>query len=129
MNRDKTKISNLKNELNLIKVFKNFENQSSNYQKDDLIKMLKEKVKNIELENKNISSQIQDNLDKYNDEMLKRSEDLEFYKRSYEVQKNRVNREHELISTSLYELALQFMSLKNELQKKMNSSNSTNKNV
>ena len=37
--------------------------------------MLKEKVKNIELENKNISSQIQDNLDKYNDEMLKRSED------------------------------------------------------
>ena len=91
--------------------------------------MLKEKVKNIELENKNISSQIQDNLDKYNDEMLKRSEDLEFYKRSYEEQKNRVNREHELISTSLYELALQFMSLKNELQKKMNSSNSTNKNV
>ena len=91
--------------------------------------MLKEKVKNIELEIKNISSQIQDNLDKYNDEMLKRSEDLEFYKRSYEEQKNRVNREHELISTSLYELALQFMSLKNELQKKMNSSNSTNKNV
>ena len=127
MNRDKTKISNLKNELNLIKVLKNFE--SSNYQKDDLIKMIKEKVKNIELENKNISSQIQDNLDKYNDEMLKRSEDLEFYKRSYEEQKNRVNREHELISTSLYELALQFMSLKNELQKKMNSSNSTNKNV
>ena len=74
MNRDKTKISNLKNELNLIKVLKNFE--SSNYQKDDLIKMIKEKVKNIELENKNISSQIQDNLDKYNDEMLKRSEDL-----------------------------------------------------
>ena len=91
--------------------------------------MLKEKVKNIELENKNISSQIQDNLDKYNDEMLKRSEDLEFYKKLYKKQKNRVNREHELISTSLYELALQFMSLKNELQKKMNSSNSTNKNV
>ena len=38
--------------------------------------MIKEKVKNIELENKNISSQIQDNLEKYNDEMLKRCEDL-----------------------------------------------------
>ena len=83
-----------------------------------MIKMLKDKIKNIESDNKNILSQMQDNLEKYNDEMLKRSEDLEFYKRSYEEQKNRVNREHELISTSLYELALQFMSLKNELQKK-----------
>jgi len=91
--------------------------------------MLKDKVKNLELENKNVMSQMQDNLDKYNDEMLKRSEDLEFYKRSYEEQKNRVNREHELISTSLYELALQFMSLKNELQKKMNASNIPNKNA
>jgi|LauGreDrversion4_2_1035121.scaffolds.fasta_scaffold1341500_1 hypothetical protein len=94
-----------------------------------MIKMLKDKVKNLELENKNVMSQMQDNLDKYNDEMLKRSEDLEFYKRSYEEQKNRVNREHELISTSLYELALQFMSLKNELQKKMNASNIPNKNA
>ena len=94
-----------------------------------MIKILKDKVKNTELDNKNILSQMQDNLDKYNDEMLKRSEDLEFYKRSYEEQKNRVNREHELISTSLYELALQFMSLKNELQKKMNSNSLTNKNV
>ena len=94
-----------------------------------MIKMLKDKIKNIESDNKNILSQMQDNLEKYNDEMLKRSEDLEFYKRSYEEQKNRVNREHELISTSLYELALQFMSLKNELQKNMNSSNLTNKNV
>ena len=38
--------------------------------------MIKEKIKNIELENKNISSQIQDNLEKYNYEMLKRWEDL-----------------------------------------------------
>lgn len=94
-----------------------------------MIKMLKDKVKNIEQENKNMMSQMQDNLDKYNDEMLKRSEDLEFYKRSYEEQKNRVNREHELISTSLYELALQFMSLKNELQKKMNANNVPIKNA
>lgn len=93
-----------------------------------MIKMLKDKVKNLEQDNKGILAQMQDNLDKYNDEMMKRSEDLEFYKRSYEEQKNRVNREHELISTSLYELALQFMSLKNELQKKMNSSSLTNKN-
>jgi hypothetical protein len=54
-----------------------------------------------------------------NQDLAKRSEDLDFYKRSYEEQKNRVNKEHEMISSSLYELALQFMSLKNELQKKM----------
>jgi hypothetical protein len=62
---------------------------------------------------------MQDSVDKFNNDITKRSEDLEFYKRSYEEQRNRVNREHELISTSLYELALQFMSLKNELQKKV----------
>jgi hypothetical protein len=56
---------------------------------------------------------------------MKMREDHDFYKKSYEEQKNRVNKEHELISASLYELALQFMSLKNELQKKMNSQNDT----
>ena len=54
-----------------------------------------------------------------NQDLQKKSEDLDFYKRSYEEQKNRVNKEHEMISSSLYELALQFMSLKTELQKKM----------
>lgn len=48
------------------------------------------------------------------------TEDLEFYKRSYEEQNNRVNKEHEIISSSLYDLALQFMTLKNDLHKKMN---------
>jgi len=51
--------------------------------------------------------------------MIKRTEDLEFYRRSYEEQKNRVNKEHELISNALYELALQFMNLKNDIQKKV----------
>jgi hypothetical protein len=50
--------------------------------------------------------------------MIKRTEDLEFYRRSYEEQKNRVNKEHELISNALYELALQFMNLKNEIVQK-----------
>ena len=67
---------------------------------------------------------MQDSVDKFNHDIIKRSEDLEFYKRSYEEQKNRVNREHELISSSLYELALQFMSLKSELQKKVSGANS-----
>jgi hypothetical protein len=85
---------------------------------------LQSKIKSLENEVTNYSSQLQDSCDKFNQDIIKRSEDLEFYKRSYEEQKNRVNREHELISSSLYELALQFMSLKNELQKKVNSTTS-----
>ena len=81
--------------------------------------MFKEKIKNLELENKMLFAQITENQEKSKNEMHKKLEDLEFYRRSYEEQKNRVNREHELISTSLYELALQFMTLKNEMQKKM----------
>jgi len=116
---DNAELTNMKKELDLVKV-----NLS---QKDDMIKMQKEKIKTLETDNKNVHSQFNENVEKYNNDISKRSEDLEFFKRSYEEQKNRVNREHELISTSLYELALQFMSLKNELQKKMNS-NSQMKN-
>jgi hypothetical protein len=45
--------------------------------------------------------------------------DLDFYKKLYEEQKFRVNKEHELISESLYKLAVHFMSLKDDLQKKI----------
>ena len=45
--------------------------------------------------------------------------DLDFYKKLYEEQKYRVNKEHELISESLYKLAVHFMSLKDDLQKKI----------
>ena len=44
---------------------------------------------------------------------------LDFYKKLYEEQKIRVNKEHELISESLYKLAVHFMSLKDDLQKKI----------
>ena len=88
-------------------------------QKEEIAKMFKEKIKNLEMENKMLFAQITENQEKSKNEMHKKLEDLEFYRRSYEEQKNRVNREHELISTSLYELALQFMTLKNEMQKKM----------
>jgi hypothetical protein len=89
---------------------------------------LQNKILSIESDSKNINSNMQDSVEKFNQDIIKRSEDLEFYKRSYEEQKNRVNREHELISSSLYELALQFMSLKNELQKKVNVVSTNNKN-
>ena len=60
------------------------------------------------------------NLEKEKD----REEDANFYKKSYEEQKIRVNEEHKLISESLYKLAIHFMTLKDDLQKKINSSNS-----
>ena len=50
-------------------------------------------------------------------------EDFNFYKKSYEEQKNKVSEEHKLISESLYKLAIHFMTLKDDLQKRINSSN------
>jgi len=72
-------------------------------------------------------SSIQDKTDKFNADLNKRTEDMEFYKRTFDEQKVRVNREHELITSSLYELALQFMSFKNELQVKVNPNNESMK--
>ena len=53
-----------------------------------------------------------------------KGEDINFYKKSYEEQKLRVNEEHKLISESLYKLAIHFMTLKDDLQKRINSTNS-----
>ena len=52
------------------------------------------------------------------DEINTKLADLDFYKKSYEEQKARVNKEHELISDSLYKLAVHFMSLKDNLNRK-----------
>lgn len=41
--------------------------------------------------------------------------DYEYYKRSFEEQKQCTALEHELLSNSLYDLTLQFVALKNEL--------------
>lgn len=66
-------------------------------------------------------------VDKLKVELQKRSDDLDFYKKSYEEQKVRINQEHELISASLYELALQFMGLKNELTGRNSPNSSSSK--
>jgi hypothetical protein len=105
-----TIIESLRSELETLKI--------AISQKDENSKNLIEKIKELEEENRGLVFQIQDNLEKYNTEIAQRAEDLEFLKRSYDDQKNKVNREHDLISSSLYELALQFMTLKTELHKK-----------
>lgn len=93
------------------------------------MKQITNKNKIIENDNKNLNNALVESSEKFHFEIAKRNEDLEFFRKSYEEQKSRVNKEHELISSSLYELALQFMGLKNELQKKitMNRNDSATK--
>lgn len=75
-------------------------------------------MKILESENKSIRVQLNQNVDKLNVELQKKTEDLDFFKKSYEEQKLRIHEEHELISNSLYELAIQFMGLKNEINRR-----------
>lgn len=59
-------------------------------------------------------------IEKLNEELRKYSNGLDYYKKIYEEEKNRAKREHELITSSFYELAMQYVILKNETQKKFN---------
>ena len=86
-------------------------------QQEERINNLTEKTTNLENENIELKEQIKENLEKYKIEINDRADDLEFLRLSYDDQKNRVNREHEIISSNLYELALQFMTLRTELYK------------
>lgn len=77
-------------------------------EKDKYIKQLEELVFEYEK-----------NKEEKNDDNKKEEEEKEFYKKSYEEQKLKVNEEHKLISESLYKLAVHFMTLKDDLQKKI----------
>ena len=82
------------------------ENKKSNEDKEKIIKELNKYKENNDI----IKSK----------EKEKEEEELNFYKKSYEEQKIRVNEEHKLISESLYKLAVHFMTLKDDLQNKIN---------
>ena len=77
-------------------------------EKDNVIKKLVEKNK----ENEILKEKVEEN---------------DYYKKSYEEQKIRVNEEHKLISESLYKLAIHFMTLKDDLQNRINSAKNGNK--
>ena len=91
-----SEVLGLKNEIQNLKL--------SNIQKDEEIRKLTALSKDRQFSDDEINTKLAD---------------LDFYKKSYEEQKARVNREHELISDSLYKLAVHFMGLKDDLQKKM----------
>lgn len=76
-------------------------------------------------ENQGLVVKIKELEEKYRNDFAKFEEDLSYYRSSYDEQKERIDREHELISSSLYELALQFMNLNGELNKR--NQNNVNK--
>jgi hypothetical protein len=57
-------------------------------------------------------------------ELEDKEKELVKEKSSIEESKIRIQREYELVSSSLHELAIQFMSMKNEQKKSLNSYNS-----
>ena len=94
-------------------------------QKDEEIRKLKESIdefnhsnSNTLFTNGNKSNENYQVSGMSDDEINTKLADLDFYKKSYEEQKARVNKEHELISDSLYKLAVHFMSLKDNLNRK-----------
>jgi hypothetical protein len=123
----------LQNELTLFKNFDSSNNKKfiENHNYNDIVKDNDNILSNPEIsELKNEIQNLNLLLLVKNEEIKKLKEEkhlsddgndlkLDFYKKLYEEQKKRVNKEHELISKSLYKLAVHFMSLKDDLQKKI----------
>ena len=82
---------------------------------EDIINLKEEQIKKLKERNKESEKE---------KEMIK--EKNIYYKKSYEEQKIRVNEEHKLISESLYKLAIHFMTLKDDLQNRINSAKKNN---
>jgi len=83
-----------------------------------MIKSLNEKIAQVEKENKNLVSKIQENLRLYNIEIKQRKDDYEFLKKAYEDQKIKIKNEHNMLTNSMHEIVQEFLEMKNELKKK-----------
>ena len=120
----------LKLEIKLNKKFneeKEFLEKELNKYKDELNK---HKIKDINEDIINLKEEQIKKLKEKNKESEKEKEMMKekniYYKKSYEEQKIRVNEEHKLISESLYKLAIHFMTLKDDLQNRINSAKKNN---
>jgi len=118
----KLEINNNNNIINQNKEINNIIAEKSNkLANENELKIEIEKLKyNLAQKDEKIKQLEEINLEKEKD----KGDDIHFYKKSYEEQKLRVNEEHKLISESLYKLAIHFMTLKDDLQKRINSANS-----
>ena len=121
---EKYKIETNNNIINQNKDTNNNINNNINDKKNSNENELKNEIQKLKNNLAKKDEQIKE-LEEINLEYEKdKGEDINFYKKSYEEQKIRVNEEHKLISESLYKLAIHFMTLKDDLQKRINSANS-----
>ena len=93
------------------------ENKKMNEEKDILINELNKYKEDFDKYKENDKKKLKEK-NALNEK--EKEEELNFYKKSYEEQKIRVNEEHKLISESLYKLAVHFMTLKDDLQNRIN---------
>ena len=124
----KLEIEKFKIELNNNKYKENQNNNVNENAKKNNINKNESELKNEIQKLKNNLVEKEEKIKKLEEINLEKEkdngDDINFYKKSYEEQKIRVNEEHKLISESLYKLAIHFMTLKDDLQKRINSSNS-----
>ena len=69
----------------------------------------------MEKEIKIITKKMEDNLYKFNEQLLKKHDDILFLKESCNEQKTRIDLEHEMLSNCLFDMSMQFISLRNEM--------------
>ena len=131
---NKSMIEKLNHDLKLeIKLNKKF-NEEKEFLEKELNKykeeLNKHKIKDINEDIINLKEEQIKKLKEKNKESEKEKEMIKekniYYKKSYEEQKIRVNEEHKLISESLYKLAIHFMTLKDDLQNRINSAKKNN---
>ena len=131
---NKSMIEKLNHDLKLeIKLNKKF-NEEKEFLEKELNKykeeLNKHKIKDINEDIINLKEEQIKKLKEKNKESEKEKEMIKekniYYKKSYEEQKIRVNEEHRLISESLYKLAIHFMTLKDDLQNRINSAKKNN---
>ena len=128
---NKTVIEKLNNELkNEMKYNQNIKEEKKlllnelNKNKESIDELILIKKK-LEEKDNTIKKLVEKN--KENEILKEKVEENDYYKKSYEEQKIRVNEEHKLISESLYKLAIHFMTLKDDLQNRINSAKNGNK--
>ena len=98
------------------------ENKKKEGNENELKNEIEKLKNNLVLKDEKIKELEEINIEKEKEK--DKDDDIHFYKKSYEEQKLRVNEEHKLISESLYKLAIHLMTLKDYLQKRINSANS-----
>ena len=112
----------LKNEMKYNQNIKEEKKLNKNKESIDELILIKKK---LEEKDNTIKKLVEKN--KENEILKEKVEENDYYKKSYEEQKIRVNEEHKLISESLYKLAIHFMTLKDDLQNRINSAKNGNK--